>query len=179
MQASIKQWIGAISVSLIATLLYTVFQTVVLNQQKSPSTIVLICLGTLALLAVSHAIYLALGHFVLPYWMLWSEAKVRGLWKDRRLDRQIITAYCNCENGIIKIKATRAYKLIVSQSNKNFLECFKNPNIARKHCTIRLLLHKPCFHSSHLRWRAKVYSQQMEEFLISWWDVPYIPHIPG
>lgn len=104
---------------------------------------------------------------------LWNIGKIRGLWQEKGLIKQIQENFTS--SNIIKVKVTRAYDLLQPQNKYGFyniLEDLKDGK-GKKHSDkvdIRFLLMVPCFQEEHVRQRYERHTNISEdEFLETWY----------
>ena len=95
------------------------------------------------------------------------KAKIRGLWQNGSLDKQIIKNFRKSEE--IKIKLTRGHNTFCRENNnfhKIFSQSFIN-NISEEEGQrrIKVLLHFPCHHSKHLESRSEVNNIEESKYL--------------
>lgn len=166
----LKSLYFSLALSIIASLLSYAYIALVTPTSPLPFpwwAIVGIPLGFFIL--VSLVAFIVLSSSIVAYTSLFIDGKFRGFWWEKRLDKQIIDNYR--DSSEIEIKVTRGYDLIVNTENTNFYPCVNDPTLLRQDKRIKLLMHHPCAKSSHLSRRAFVHHQNLDDFLLTWFDV--------
>lgn len=105
---------------------------------------------------------------------LWRIGRIKGLWQDHGLIKQI--QHCFSESQIIKIKVTRAYELLKSNNNYGFVQILDNlkDGKGKKYdgaVEMQFLLMLPCFKEEHVKIRYERHQTMTEdEFLETWYE---------
>lgn len=99
---------------------------------------------------------------------LWYVGKLRGLWSDTSLMKQIEGAFLS--SGSIKIKVTRGCDLLDRDNKFGLYDILTKMKESKKDAKLKILLIVPCFKLKHVQERYQSHSEMTEaDFLESWY----------
>ena len=135
--------------------------------------IIVMC-AYLVIIFIIQLIYLIGSGWVRSYFDLWHIGKIRGLWRDKGLARQIENNFYTSNS--IKIKVTRGVELLKSTQECGFVKelTMLKDGKGKTHkssVNIQVLLVLPCYQEAHVRERRQAHQELSDEqFLKSWYQ---------
>lgn len=99
---------------------------------------------------------------------LWRYGKIKGLWIEKGLIRQIEKGFRSSDE--IKIKVTRGYDLFRTDEKYGFVNVLDELKKKDSHVNIKFLLIMPCFKEKHVQQRYERHNGlSKEDFLETWY----------
>lgn len=153
--------LSSVLFSIILPILFTVINSQTLFFEEVPLSLIV----GISIVLPLVTIIIAYSSNIKAIYNLFSIGKIRGMWLGKDLDKQIIKHFDKSE--IIRIKVTRAHKLIASENNQNFYKAIHSYN-GDKDIKIQLMLLLPCKKYKHFQARRNLYTMTDEEFFKTW-----------
>lgn len=98
---------------------------------------------------------------------LWKNGKIKGLWEEKGLIRQIEKGFR--ESDEVKIKVTRGYDLFQPDQEYGFVNILNEIKKKNRNVNIKFLLIMPCYKEDHVQQRYERHTGVTKEVFLETW----------